>query len=214
VRVVGGNVPEVVALAKFEQGAVEIRQLTDGVILKLNEKIIRAISLDIPFKNALPGFNALVEDGARDLAGHAGSGGDDPLAVGAQEIMIDARVIIKSFQLGGAGDLEQVFVTGHVFSEQHQVVRVFVFLGIAVIHPACGHIGFNPDDGFNTRINRRLEEIDHAEHGAVIGDGHRVHAQFLHALDQLFDIAEAVEQRVFCMNMQVGERHLPVTLSR
>ncbi len=51
-------------------------------------------------------------------------------------------------------------------------------------------------------------EIDHPEHRAVVGNGHGWHVQFLGALDQLLDIREAIEQRVFGVDVEVGEGHV------
>jgi len=41
--------------------------------------------------------------------------------MGGQEIMIDAREIIKPLHLGSAGNFEQIAITRVVFSQQQQV---------------------------------------------------------------------------------------------
>jgi hypothetical protein len=50
-------------------------------------------------------------------------------------------------------------------------------------------------------------KIDHPEHCAVVGQRQRRHAQLPGALDQLLDVAEAIQQRVFGMDVQVDEGH-------
>jgi hypothetical protein len=130
--------------------------------------------------------------------------------VSRQEFPVDTRVIVKAFQLGGRGDLEQVLIPCLVFSQQKQVVRRAVELGVTVGHAARRQISFHPDDGLDAFALRGFVKIDHPEHRAVIGDRHGRHVQFLHAFDQLLDIREAVEHGIFGVDVEVGEGHSQV----
>ena len=125
--------------------------------------------------------------------------------MGSQKIVVHPWVIIKSFQLGGAGNLEQILISSFVFSKQHQMVRMFVFLRIAIPHGAGSHVRLQPDDGFHAFFHRGFKEINHTEHGAMIGNSNRGHAHFFYALNQLLNIAKAIQQGVFSMYMQMGE---------
>ena len=51
-------------------------------------------------------------------------------------------------------------------------------------------------------------EIDHAEHGAVVGDGQAFHAQLLGAGNQVADAGGSVQQAVFRMNVQMCKSHV------
>ena len=75
------------------------------------------------------------------------------------------------------------------------------------MHRARRQVGFHADDWFDSLRLRRFVKVNHPEHRAVVGDRHGGHIQFLHALDQLLDIREAVEQGVFRVNVEVGETH-------
>ena len=176
------------------------------MILQLDEEVLSAEGLDVPFQHLSAGFHTAVEDGAGNLAGHTGGGGDDAFVMFFQEFMVHAGIIIEAFQLGGAGDLEQVLIADFVLSQQQQVIAVLVFLRVAVGHAAGGYIGFESQDRFDAGVFAGVIELDHTKHGAVVGDRQRVHAHFFGAVDKLLDLAKAVEQRIFGMNMQVSER--------
>jgi hypothetical protein len=130
--------------------------------------------------------------------------------VSGEELVIDARIIIEPLQLGGAGDLQKIAVANLVLGQQQQVKRVFVELGVAVGHAARGHVGLEPDDGLHPRVSGGTEELHHAEHRAVVRDGHGAHVQLFDPVDQLLDVAEAVQQGIFGVHVKVGEiRHDP-----
>ena len=77
--------------------------------------------------------------------------------------------------------------------------------GIPVVHPARRQVAFQPDDGFDARFFRLLEELDHAEHGAVVGDGDGGHAHFLGPVDQLGYLAESIQQGILGVQVEVDE---------
>ena len=131
-----------------------------------------------------------------------------PFGVSRQKVLVDARIIVEAVQLRGRGDLEQVLVAGLIFSQQKQVRGGAVEFGVAVLHAARRHVGFQPDDRLDPLAFGSLVKIDHPEHRAVVRDGHRGHVHLLDALDQLLDIREAVEQGVFGVNVKVGEGHV------
>ena len=122
--------------------------------------------------------------------------------------MINTRVVIEPIQLRRGGDLQQVLVTRLVFGEEKKMIGGTVEPGIAISHAARRHVGFHANDGFDPGILRRLVKIDHPKHGAVVGDCHGRHVQFLHTLDQLLNVREAIEHGVFRVNVEMGKRHI------
>ena len=56
-----------------------------------------------------------------------------PLGVLGEEVVVDAREIVKTLQLGGAGDFQQVLVTSFVLRQQQQVSGFLVFLRIVLL---------------------------------------------------------------------------------
>ena len=83
--------------------------------------------------------------------------------------------------------------------------------------PRRGEIGFHAQDRLDARAFGGAIEVDHREHRAVIGQRQGRHPQLRALRHQVGDAAQAVEQRVFGMDVQVNERHghsgVPVVLS-
>ncbi len=124
-----------------------------------------------------------------------------------EEFFINAGVVVEAFQLRGRGDLEQVLITGLVLSQEQQVRGFAVFLRVVLLHRAGCHVGLQPDDGLDPGVLGGVIKLDHTEHRPVVSDGQGGHVHLFGALDQLLDITEAVEQRVFGVNVEVGEGH-------
>ena len=57
----------------------------------------------------------------------------EALGVPGQEVVVDAREIVKTVQLSGAGKLQQVFITSFIFRQQQQMGGAFIVLGIATL---------------------------------------------------------------------------------
>ncbi len=73
------------------------------------------------------------------------------------------------------------------------------------MHPAPRHVRFHADDRLDACRFARAVKVDHAEHRAVIGDRQRVHPGVGGALDQPFDLAQAVEQAEFGVDVQMDK---------
>ena len=119
--------------------------------------------------------------------------------------MVDARVVVKALQLGDAGNLQQVLVAGSILRQQQQVGGLFVLLGVVLLDGAGCQVGFQPDDGLDAGLSGGVVELDHTEHGAVVGDGDARHAHCVGAFDQFVDVAESVEQGVFGVDVEMDK---------
>jgi len=112
--------------------------------------------------------------------------------MGSQEIAVNTRVIVKTFQLGCGGNFKQILVAGLILRQQHQVGGFFVVLRNAVFHRPGRQIGFNPNNGLNVCCFGSFVKVNHTKHSAMVGNGDGGHLQFFGATDQLLDIAEAI----------------------
>ena len=144
-------------------------------------------------------------DGAGDVGGHAAGGADEAVAVGGQEVEVDARLVVVAVELGGGGDLEQVEVAGPVLGQQQQVGALAIELRVAVGHAAGGDVALDADDRLDAVVLARLIEGHDAEHDAVVGQGQGGLVQLFSAPGQVVEPAEAVEQRVLAMNVEMDE---------
>jgi len=67
------------------------------------------------------------------------------------------------------------------------------------------HIGFAPDDGFDSRIFGFAIELDRAEHVAMVGHGHGRLTERLDLLHERLDLIRAVEEAELGMQMEMDE---------
>ena len=142
-----------------------------------------------------------------NFGGHAARGGNQPLGMRRQKVVVNARIVVKTIHLRGGGDFEQVFVAGFIFGQQQQVAGLFIQFGVAVLHATRGHVSFHADDGFDPGFFGGVVEFDHAEHGAVVGNRQRGHVHFFGAFDQLLDVGKTIQERVNRVGVQVNEGH-------
>ena len=66
---------------------------------------------------------------------------------------------------------------------------------LVTVEPAARRdVRFDTDDGLDMCGSRLAVELDRAEHIAVVGDRHGVHADFLTLLEKPFESDSAIEQ--------------------
>ena len=124
-----------------------------------------------------------------------------------QELEVDPRFAIESFQKTPGRELYKILVSLLVPGEERKVVDLSrPFPGFAFFPSrALGQIRFQADDGFDPLGNGFLVELDGAEEGAVIrkGQGGHVH---LHSLRHQVTLMDAsIQEGKVAVNMQVDE---------
>src|SRR5258705_9049019 len=70
---------------------------------------------------------------------------------------------------------------------------------------ARGDVYLAAQDRIDPALARLVVEDDRREHVAMLGDGHRRHLQFDRPVEQLFDPAGAVEERILGMEVKMDE---------
>ena len=81
-----------------------------------------------------------------------------------------------------------------------------VFMGrVSVMTISFSHINFTTNDWLYPCLLGCHIEINNAIHGAVVSDGKAVHAQFLGSGNKLGDVAHAIKQAIFSVDMEVSE---------
>ena len=154
-----------------------------------------------------------VEQPARDLPAQAGRQGNKSLAVGTQQIHVDAGLDIEALGEGHGHHVGEVAVSRLIPAQQHQVAGGTVQLVDPVKAGAGSHIDLAADDGLDPRRLAGLIEVDNAVHHPVVGDGYRFLPQLLHPLDQALDAAGPVQQGVFRMRMKMCKAHILASFS-
>ena len=144
-------------------------------------------------------------DQAGNLGGAAAREDNKPIGVLGQCFFVNARLVVEAFQLGDGRQTHQVMVAGVVLGQQDEVIGLAVETRVPVLAASGCHISLHPDDGLDAGCLACLIELDRAVHCAVVGEGQGWHVQFDGALGQFPATAEAVEERVFAVYVEVDE---------
>ena len=150
-------------------------------------------------------LRAALQQQLGQIAAEARRQTDQPLGMLPEQVIVDARLVVKALRKPRADELDQVVIAGLVFAQQNHVA---VFTRRAVLFKAVGtDIYLTPDDGGDPLLQTGVIEVDGAVHHAVIGHGGMRKAKLLKALGQGLDAVGPVQEAVFGMQMQMGEGH-------
>ncbi len=124
-----------------------------------------------------------------------------------QNLLIHTRLIVETFKVCFADELDQILIAGQVSSQKNQMIVVVVgktavFLRVPA---AQRHIGFAADDGFDACIFGFAVELDGAEHIAMVGHGDGRLSKGLDLLDERLDLICAVEETELGVKMEMDE---------
>ena len=207
VQVVRRDESDIVLLGELDEAGVGLALLRQAVVLDLEEEVLTAEDLEVFAHERVSALHIVLQDGARDLAGNAGREADDALVVLAQEVLVDARLVVHALDVGQRDELDEVAVARLVLREQDQMVVADAIDLAVLLARARGHIDLAADDGLHALLLCLFVEVDDAVHGAVVGDGDAVHAERFRRLDEFLDAARTVEQAELRVDMEMGKRH-------
>ena len=119
-------------------------------------------------------------------------------------LLAHARLAIEAVQAGLAGHPDQVAIALFVFG-QHQQVVVLVVGRVGAMVFGLAHVELAAQDRLDALLLGRVEEVHRPVDVAVVRHRDRLLAQRGHAINELVDVAGAVEQRVFGVQMEVSK---------
>ena len=205
-RVLAAHIMQVVC--RHQSYAKLLRQLTQAlgssfflrniVILDFQKIIVLAKNVDIFLHAATRTVHIAAVNQARHLTGDAGAEADNALAIGAQDVLIYARLIIKAFQLSLADNPHEIVVANIVFGQQNQMVTRFL---CHIEMRALRQVHLAADNRLDACLRAFLIKLHCAVHYAVVSNRQAVHPQLLRIGDKLRDFRCAVKQAIFCMYM-------------
>ena len=205
VQVVGHDERQAGLRGEAQQPLVEPALFGQAVVLQLQVEAILAEDVAV-FAGELAGQLPVVGfERLRNLAAKAGGQPDQPLAMSGEVVAIDARLVVIAVDVGVGHEPTEVPVADEILGQQDQVEGLGVGLALLVGHRPAGDIGLHADDRLDALVLRGLVEGNRAVQGAVVRDGHRIHALLRRRVDQLRDPAEAVEQAELGVHVEVGE---------
>src|SRR5581483_1014428 len=189
------------------QFRVNAGEFWDTVFLQFNIKtVLENVLVPADEITRLLGL-ALNEQGG-NFGGEAARRRNDALRVLFENALVNARFLVKPFQLRDGREFQKVFVSRLVLGEQEQVVGRAVKFGIAFLYRVAGEVTFNADDWFHPVFFAGVVELDGGEHRPVVGQGDGGHLELVRAGGDGFGTSQPIEQRVFGMDVQVDEfRH-------
>ena len=196
-HVVGGDRRDAELFGKLQQKRQHAALLFQPVVLYLDIKIFAEDLFQLQ-RRALCPLIVAAQQQARDPAREAGGKAHQPLAVFAQRLIIDARLIIKAVYIGDGIQLDQVMVPLFVLCQQNEVLeRGGIVFDVQVLR----HVQLAADDGLDVVFAALLGKLQRRVHVAVVGDGDGLDSVFGAVAHQLLDLAGAVQQTIFCMYM-------------
>jgi hypothetical protein len=144
-----------------------------------------------------------------------------------EEVIVNARLVVKAFEETGRNELNQVVIALEGFTKKDKVVAAasarFGFIAVvavssirfiaAVMAAAPGYVDFAADDGLDVALAGFIEEVRGGEEIAVVGDGHGRHFLAGSFIEKLTGFAGSVEQTEIRMNVKVNELRLAHGLS-
>ena len=136
----------------------------------------------------------------------------------AEEIVVDARLVVETFEIAGGDELDEIAVALEGFAEEHEVIgaagaglEVVAIIGrgagffAAVETAALGDVNFAADDGLDVALAGFMEEIGGGEEVAVVGDGHGGHFLAGGLVEKFGGFTRTVEEAEVGVNVQVNE---------
>ena len=171
------------------------------------EEVVVAELLLVPACGLTRPLFLAVGQGAQDFAGQAATQDDQPLMMFRQQLFIDARTIIKAFEVPSTDEFDQITIALIIFRDGGEMVGgVADALGGAAIEPTAGSdVELASQDRFDTGGAPLAIEFQRAEHIAMIGETDRRHAVRFGGREQLCYAIGTVEQGILRMQMQVHE---------
>ena len=200
------NQPDAQVPGDFRQNGIALSLLFHPVVVHLHEEIFRAENVAI-LSGALFGDVDLVRlNRGVHLARQTTAESNQSRGMLREKFLVDPRPVMKSIEMRGRDQLNQIVITSFVTREQCEVIRRLAHRIRPIFVRAWRDVASQPMIGLTPARCRFLIKFDRAVKIAVIGHRDRRHFEFGRFLHQLFHSNRAVEQRILGVKMQMNER--------
>ncbi len=144
---------------------------------------------------------------------------NQPAAVFGEQIVVNARLVVETFQEACGDQLDQVMVTLKIFAKQHQVIvsalpRLPIVAIIrcirrrflsAVVPATLRHVDFAANNRLYVALACLVKKVRGRKKISVVCNRHRRHLLAGRFIQKLARLASAIEQTKIGMNVQVNE---------
>jgi hypothetical protein len=202
--VIGGDEGDREFALEAEEGFVDFLFVFEALVLDFEIEIAFAedvfVLLGYGFGFLVAACDQFFAEFSAEAAGEADKAG----GVLSEIALADAGLAIEAVERRFRGNANEVAVTFFVLGEDEEVVVFVAFAGGAVVL-VLADIEFAAEDGLDAFVLGGFKEVDCAVDVAVVGHGDGFLAEGGDAVDELGDVAGAVEEGVFGVEMEVGE---------
>jgi hypothetical protein len=122
-----------------------------------------------------------------------------------QQVFIDPRLVVKSFEKGKAHEPQKIEVTRPVHRKESQMIGALSYSAFLVEPTSGSDIDLTPHDGFYPVLNGFLIEFDRAKHVPVIGQGHGPHLVFPGQFQHLVKPDGSIQEAVLAVDMKMDK---------
>ncbi len=178
--------------------------LLQPVILKFQEKVALSEQVLVPIRKALRHVVLALHHCFVDVALQARGAADQPLCMLRKQILVDARLVVEPFRVGGGNQLHQIPVTLLGFGQQQQVVIAIPFFPLA--HLARSNVHLAADNRPDAFCLGGIVELHRAKQIPVIAHRDGRHLHLRSGINQRGDIGGPIQHGVVGVAVQVNER--------
>ena len=140
-----------------------------------------------------------------DLAIQAPREPNEPLCMSCKVLVIGTWLVVETVEVCIGHDPAEIAIARATRREGNQVERLLVGLPLLIAHAASGDIRLNANDRLDAVLLRRLNELNSAVEGPMVGEGDGVHPEALRLLHERAQVAHAVEQAELAVDVEVRE---------
>ena len=196
VDVVGDDQIQIEVLRDRLQPDVDDPLIVDALILHLEEEVVRPEDVAIGGRRVQRLLLLLGTNAGGHLPFQAAAQADQPRRMLREQLLVDPRLVVEPLGVAGRDELDQVVIALVGLRQQHQMVRGLA--GRAALRPPVARrdVDLAAEDRVDAALARLIVEDDRREHVAMFGNRHRRHLELDRLVEQFFDPAGPVEQRV------------------
>ena len=205
VQVVREDQREAYLRREAEELLVETTLFWEAVILHLEEEATLAKDFAVFTSEGtcmLPIINLKC---AGDLTIQAPREANEPLCMSCQMLVIGTWLVVETVEVCIGHDPAEIAIARAACREGNQVEWLLVGLPLLIAHAAPCDVGFNANDRLNPMPLCGLHELNRSVEGTVIGERNGVHSQALRLRHERIQVAHAVEQAEFAMDVEMRE---------
>ncbi len=221
VGIVGADELDAIFLSQFDEHAIGFLLQGEGFAVGPDAGVFHLVALQlqiiivaedtfIPLDSLTGSGNIVADNLGRHLSGYTGRAYDEVFVITLQVFAVRSRTHVEAIDPRTRDEFDQILVAIVILGQHDEVPSALVALvGLTKFLLAVGHIHLTAENGFErlqpfllaaaVYLIAIVEQLLHAEHVAVVGDGHAAHAVANSLVNQFLDTRLSVEDTIIGM---------------